>query len=42
MLFVQNGLGFEIFSPLGSLILFIGFAFTVGLPVAMIKSGEKD
>ena len=42
MLLVQNGLGVEIFSPLGILILVIGVAFTVGLPVAMIKYGKKD
>ena len=42
MFFAQNGLGVEIFSPLGILILFIGVAFTVGLPVAMIKFGKKD
>ena len=42
MLFAQNGLGVEIFSPLGILILVIGVAFTIGLPVAMIKNGKKD
>ena len=42
MLLAQNGLGVEIFSPLGIFILFIGVAFTVGLPVAMIKYGKKD
>ena len=42
MFFAQNGLGVEIFSPLGILILVIGAAFTVGLPVAMIKYGKKD
>ncbi len=42
MLFAKNGLGVEIFSPLGILILVIGVAFTVGLPVAMIKYGKKD
>ena len=42
MLFAQNGHGVEIFSPLGILILVIGIAFTVGLPVAMIKYGKKD
>ena len=42
MFFAQNGLGVEIFSPLGILILVIGIAFTVGLPVAMIKYGKKD
>tara|TARA_Y100001968_G_scaffold316339_1_gene344052 strand:- start:366 stop:494 length:129 start_codon:yes stop_codon:yes gene_type:complete len=42
MLFSQAGLGVEIFSPLGILILVIGVAFTVGLPVSMIKYGKKD
>ena len=42
MLFDQQGLGVEIFSPLGILILVIGVTFTVGLPVAMIKFGKKD
>ena len=42
MLLAQQGLGVEIFSPLGSLILVIGVTFTVGLPVAMIKFGKKD
>ena len=42
MFFAQNGLGVEIFSPLGILILVIGVAFTVGLPVAMIKYGKND
>ena len=42
MFFAQNGLGVEIFSPLGILILVIGVAFTVGIPVAMIKYGKKD
>ena len=42
MLFAQSGLGVEIFSPLGILILVIGVAFTVGVPVAMIKFGRKD
>ena len=42
MLFAQNGIGVQIFSPLGILILFIGVVFTVGLPVAMIKYGKKD
>ena len=42
MLFAQNGIGVEIFSPLGILILVIGVAFTVGLPVTMIKYGKKD
>ena len=42
MLFAQNGIGVEIFSPLGILILVIGVAFTVGLPVSMIKYGKKD
>ena len=41
MLFAKNGLGVEIFSPLGILILVIGVAFTVGIPVAMIKYGKK-
>ena len=42
MIFAQEGLGVEIFSPLGILILVIGVTFTVGLPVAMIKYGKKD
>ena len=42
MLFSQAGLGVDIFSPLGILILVIGVAFTVGIPVAMIKYGRKD
>ena len=42
MLFTQSKLGVEIFTPLGILILVIGIAFTVGLPVAMIKYGKKD
>ena len=42
MLFSQAGLGVEIFSPLGILILIIGVVFTVGLPFAMIKYGKKD
>ena len=42
MFFAQNGLGVEIFSPLGILILIVGVTFTVGLPVAMIKFGKKD
>ena len=42
MLFAQNELGVEIFSPLGILILVIGVIFTVGLPLAMIKFGKKD
>ena len=42
MFFAQNGLGVEVFSQLGILILVIGVAFTVGLPVAMIKYGKKD
>ena len=42
MLFAKNGLGVEIFSQLGILILVIGVAFIVGLPVAMIKYGKKD
>ena len=42
MFFALNGLGVEIFSPLGILILVIGVTFTVGLPVAMIKYGKKN
>ena len=42
MLFAQAGQGVDIFSPIGILILVIGVAFTVGLPVAMIKYGKKD
>ena len=42
MLLAQQGLGVEIFSPLGILILVIGVTFTVGIPVAMIKFGKKD
>ena len=42
MLFAQNGLGVEIFSPVGILILVIGVVFTVGIPVAMITFGRND
>ena len=42
MLFAQAGLGVDIFSPLGILILVIGVTFTVGVPVVMIKLGRKD
>ena len=42
MIFAQEGLGVEIFFPLGILILVIGVIFTVGLPVAMIKYGKKN
>ena len=42
MLSAQTGFGVEIFSPLGILILVIGVAFTIGLPLAMIKYGKKD
>ena len=42
MFFSQAGLGVDIFSPLGILILVIGITFTVGLPVFMIKFGKKD
>ena len=42
MLFSQAGLGVEIFSPLGVLILVIGVAFNVGVPVAMIMLGRKN
>tara|TARA_Y100001968_G_C18720638_1_gene419977 strand:+ start:318 stop:446 length:129 start_codon:yes stop_codon:yes gene_type:complete len=42
MLFAQEGLGVEIFSPLGILILVIGVVLTVGLPFYMIKYGKKD
>tara|TARA_B100000945_G_C19820652_1_gene340452 strand:- start:359 stop:487 length:129 start_codon:yes stop_codon:yes gene_type:complete len=42
MLFAQAGLGVEILSPLGILILVIGVAFTVGLPLVMIKYGKKE
>ena len=42
MLFAQAGLGVDIFSPLGILILVIGVTFTVGVPVVMIKFGRKD
>ena len=42
MLFAQAGQGVDILSPIGILILFIGVAFTVGIPVAMIKFGRKD
>ena len=42
MLFAQTGLGVEIFSLLGILILVIGVAFTVGVPVAMIDYGKRD
>ena len=42
MIFSQAGLGVEILSPLGILILIIGVVFTVGLPLVMIKYGKKD
>ena len=42
MIFAQNGLGVEIFSPLGILILVIRCVFTVGIPIAMNKYGKKD
>ena len=42
MFLAQNGLGVEIFSQLEILILVIGVAFTIGLPLAMIKYGKKD
>ena len=42
MLFAQSKLGVEIFSPLGILILVVGVAFTVGLPLTMIKYGKND
>tara|TARA_Y100001968_G_C18934598_1_gene515855 strand:- start:417 stop:545 length:129 start_codon:yes stop_codon:yes gene_type:complete len=42
MLFAQTGLGVEILSPFGILILVIGVVFTVGLPFTMIKYGKKD
>ena len=42
MLFAQSKLAVEILSPLGILILVFGVAFTVGLPLAMIKYGKKD
>ena len=42
MIFAQAGLGVDIFSSLGILILVIGIAFTVGVPVVMIKFGRKD
>ena len=42
MIFAQRGLGVEIFSPLGILILVIGVTFTIGLPFGMIKYGKKD
>ena len=41
MIFAQEGLGVEIFSPLGILILVTGVTFTVGVPVLMINLGEK-
>ena len=41
-LFAQDGLGVEIASPLGLLILMIGIIITVGLPFYMIKFGRKD
>ena len=40
MLFSQAALGVEIFSPLGILILVIGVAFTVGVPVAPISQRQ--
>tara|TARA_B100000965_G_scaffold337175_1_gene303857 strand:+ start:1908 stop:2045 length:138 start_codon:yes stop_codon:yes gene_type:complete len=37
MPFAQNGIGVEIYSPLGIFILVIGVAVTVDLPIAIIK-----
>ena len=42
MIFAQERLGVEIFSPLGILILVIGVNSNVGLPFLMIKYGKKD
>ena len=41
-LFAQEGLGVDIASPLGILILIVGIIITIGLPVYMIKYGRKD
>ena len=41
-LFAQEGLGVDIASPLGILILIVGIIITVGLPVYMIKFSRKD
>ena len=41
-LVAQTGIGVDIFSPLGILILTIGLFLTVGLPLYMIKFGRKD
>ena len=41
-LFEQEGLGVDIASPLGIIILIVGIIITVGLPVYMIKFGLKD
>ena len=42
LLFAQQGIGVDILSPLGILILIIGIVFTVGMPIFMIKNGRKD
>ena len=42
MIFAQEGLGVEIFSPLGNIILVIVSAFTVGIPAEMIKLDKND
>tara|TARA_Y100001968_G_C19262941_1_gene670214 strand:+ start:670 stop:801 length:132 start_codon:yes stop_codon:yes gene_type:complete len=41
IVFAQEGIGVDIFSPLGILILIIGIFLTVGLPLYMIKYGRK-
>ena len=41
ILFAQEGLGVDILSPLGILIVIIGVVFTIGLPVYMIRFGKK-
>jgi len=42
LFFAQEGIGVDIFSPLGFVILVIGIFITIGLPVFMIKFGRKD
>ena len=42
LFFAQEGIGVDIFSPLGVVILIIGIFITIGLPVFMIKFGRKD
>ena len=42
LFFAQAGLGVDVASPLGLLIVMIGIFITIGLPLFMIKFGRKD